>query len=320
MDHNTKKTTWTKPEHVASSSQAAAPPTPSGQPQQAGHTHGSSEQASAPGRKGEIRMQTLGSRDPTGSASDSEASDTEAHPLSTSQHHQKAGWGLLGLGVDDVRVRLLPDVVAEQAEMFLINGDMQSNLYTSSRAMHSAILGLLQNEASSMSKAGIGKLQNLSVTVQRRWNNVLADSTRQLIIEMFLGLRLNQHFPSVKFPYSEPLPRQDETDTEEEESSPVPKQQAVLKQQGVSPQLVSQQVLMQHAGQEPQPEAATSTGRLDAAPDDAALSGGMPGQLPGRQIDDYLSMLSEEPKASQSSDGSILHSKQDSEMQEVSLT
>ena len=56
----------------------------------------------------------------------------------------QADWGLLGLGVDDVRVRLLPDVVAEQAEMFLINGDMQSNLYTSSRAMHSAILGLLQ--------------------------------------------------------------------------------------------------------------------------------------------------------------------------------
>lgn len=56
----------------------------------------------------------------------------------------QAGWGLLGFGVDDVRMRLLPDVVAEQAEMFLINGDMQSNLYTSSRAMHSAILGLLQ--------------------------------------------------------------------------------------------------------------------------------------------------------------------------------
>ncbi len=43
-----------------------------------------------------------------------------------------------------------------------------------------------------MSKAGIGKLQNLSLTVQRRWNNVLADGTRQLIIEMFLGLRLSQ--------------------------------------------------------------------------------------------------------------------------------
>ncbi len=65
-----------------------------------------------------------------------------------------------------------------------------------------------------MSKAGMGKLQNLSLTVQRRWNNVLADATRQLIIEMFLGLRLSQHFPSVRFPYSEPTPLQDETDTE----------------------------------------------------------------------------------------------------------
>lgn len=74
--------------------------------------------------------------------------------------------------------------------------------------------GLLQNEASSMSKAGIGKLQNLSLTVQRRWNNVLADGTRQLIIEMFLGLRLKQHFPSIQFPYSEPTLLQDEADTE----------------------------------------------------------------------------------------------------------
>lgn len=81
---------------------------------------------------------------------------------------------------------------------------------------------MLQNEASSMSKAGIGKLQNLSVTVQRRWNNVLADSTRQLIIEMFLGLRLNQHFPSARFPYSEPLPQQDESDTEGDISNILP--------------------------------------------------------------------------------------------------
>lgn len=57
----------------------------------------------------------------------------------------------------------------------------------------------------------------------------------------------------------------------EEESSPVPKQQAALKQQGVSPQLLSQQVLMQHAGQEPEPEVVASTGRTDAALDDAML-------------------------------------------------
>lgn len=38
----------------------------------------------------------------------------------------------------------MPEVVNAQAEIFLINGDMNSNLYTSSRAMHSAIIGLLQ--------------------------------------------------------------------------------------------------------------------------------------------------------------------------------
>ena len=43
-----------------------------------------------------------------------------------------------------VRARLRSDLVAAHAEMFLINGDMNSALYTSSRAMHSAVLGLLQ--------------------------------------------------------------------------------------------------------------------------------------------------------------------------------
>jgi len=34
--------------------------------------------------------------------------------------------------------------VAAHAEMFLISGDLNSALYTSSRAMHSGVLGLLQ--------------------------------------------------------------------------------------------------------------------------------------------------------------------------------
>ncbi len=78
-----------------------------------------------------------------------------------------------------MRARLRPDLVAQHAEIFLINGDMNSNLYTSSRAMHSAILGLLQAGGSNMSKAGVGRLQNMTVSVQRRWNNVLSDATRQ---------------------------------------------------------------------------------------------------------------------------------------------
>ena len=59
---------------------------------------------------------------------------------------------------------------------------------------------VMQNEASSMSKAGMGKLQNLSVTVQRRWNNVLADSTRQLIIEMVFGVAFASALPFCALP------------------------------------------------------------------------------------------------------------------------
>ena len=79
-----------------------------------------------------------------------------------------------------VRARLRPDLVTQHAEIFLINGDMNSNLYTSSRAMHSSILSLLQAEGSNMSRAGVGRLQNMTVSVQRRWNNVLSDATRQV--------------------------------------------------------------------------------------------------------------------------------------------
>lgn len=43
-----------------------------------------------------------------------------------------------------MRARLRSDLVAAHAEAFLISGDMNSALYTSSRAMHSSVLGLLQ--------------------------------------------------------------------------------------------------------------------------------------------------------------------------------
>ena len=88
-----------------------------------------------------------------------------------------------------MRARLRPDLVAQHAEVFLINGDMNSNLYTSSRAMHSAILGLLQQDGSGLARAGVGRLQNLSVSVQRRWANVLSDATRQVHTSSVLDRR-----------------------------------------------------------------------------------------------------------------------------------
>lgn len=43
----------------------------------------------------------------------------------------------------------------------------------------------------------MGRLANLGVTLQRRWANVLSDSTRQVVVECFLGLRMKEHFPSI---------------------------------------------------------------------------------------------------------------------------
>lgn len=57
---------------------------------------------------------------------------------------QEVAWGLFGLSVEEVRERLRGDLVAAHAETFLVSGDINSNLYTSTRAMHSAIIGLLQ--------------------------------------------------------------------------------------------------------------------------------------------------------------------------------
>jgi hypothetical protein len=57
-----------------------------------------------------------------------------------------------------------------------------------------------------MSRAGIGKLQNLSITVQRRWSNVVSDAAAQQVVEMFLGLRPHVYFPSAHMVYASDLP------------------------------------------------------------------------------------------------------------------
>ena len=53
---------------------------------------------------------------------------------------------------------------------------------------------------------GLSKLQNLSITLQRRWSNVLSDAQRQHIVELFLGLRLPKYLPSAQPIYSATLP------------------------------------------------------------------------------------------------------------------
>eukprot|EP00891_Asterochloris_glomerata_P005930 jgi/Astpho2/5930/Aster-02418 len=260
IDHNNKTTSWDRP----------APPA---QPAQSSGARDGAAMKPAGGSLPSMHKLSLGA------GSESDGGDSDA----TASTSGRAAWGLFGLDPDEVRARLLPDVVAEQAEMFLINGDMQSNLYTSSRAMHSAILGLLQRDSSSMSQAGIGKLQNLGVTVQRRWNNVLSDAHRQQIVEMFLGLRMRQYFPSVTFLYPEAaVPLEGESDDEgsAEDGGHI---QAALKREGISPELINEQMVLQQTGRVTEKEAKTASER----PEMPEVSGCLPGTLQ----EDYLSSI-----------------------------
>ncbi len=57
-----------------------------------------------------------------------------------------------------------------------------------------------------------------------RWANVLSDYSRQTVVECFLGLRLNEHFPSLTLPYqgerSLPLGEVEDDEADLENSPP----------------------------------------------------------------------------------------------------
>ena len=80
-----------------------------------------------------------------------------------------------------------------------------------------------QGEGSAASKAGVGRLANLGVTLQRRWANVLSDYTRQGVVECFLGLKLKEHFPTVSMAnIQQPLPLNESEDDEADLESVAP--------------------------------------------------------------------------------------------------
>ncbi|VAI26413.1 unnamed protein product [Triticum turgidum subsp. durum] len=81
------------------------------------------------------------------------------------------------------------------AEIFLLAGDIHATLYTGSKAMHSEILNIFKEETGKFSK--FSAAQNVKITLQRRFHNYMNDSSRQKQFEMFLGLRLYKHLPSI---------------------------------------------------------------------------------------------------------------------------
>ncbi|KAL3652806.1 putative phosphoinositide phosphatase sac9 [Castilleja foliolosa] len=74
-------------------------------------------------------------------------------------------------------------------------GDIHATLYTGSKAMHSQILSIFNEESGGKFKQ-FSAAQNMKITLQRRYKNAIVDSSRQKQLEIFLGLRLFKHFPS----------------------------------------------------------------------------------------------------------------------------
>ena len=132
-------------------------------------------------------------------------------------------WAFFNYSLDDVRVRLYGDALADYVTMFRKHGDVHSSIYTGSPAMHSHVLGLvLAADARPYgASASVGRLQNLRVAVQRRWNNTVSDTARQQSMEIFLGMNIARHCPGLRLAAQygalNDLPGLDPDDTLEEE-------------------------------------------------------------------------------------------------------
>ncbi|XP_023524633.1 probable phosphoinositide phosphatase SAC9 [Cucurbita pepo subsp. pepo] len=85
--------------------------------------------------------------------------------------------------------------ISQLADLFLLAGDIHATLYTGSRAMHSQILNIFNEEAGKFTQ--FSAAQNMKITLQRRYKNAVVDSSRQKQLEMFLGMKLFKHLPSI---------------------------------------------------------------------------------------------------------------------------
>lgn len=104
-------------------------------------------------------------------------------------------WRKYDMTVEEFKEATLPSPITVLSGLFLNAGDAHATLYTGSRAMHSQILQLFSEEASKSKQYAAA--QNVKITLQRRYLNVIMDSTRQKQLEMLLGLRKKRHFPTV---------------------------------------------------------------------------------------------------------------------------
>uniref|UniRef100_A0ACD5VYM2 Uncharacterized protein n=1 Tax=Avena sativa TaxID=4498 RepID=A0ACD5VYM2_AVESA len=114
------------------------------------------------------------------------------HPC---QEAPQKPWKRFDMTFEQFKSSTMLTPVNHLAEIFLLAGDIHATLYTGSKAMHSEILNIFKEETGKFGK--FSAAQNVKITLQRRFHNYVNDSSRQKQFEMFLGLRLYKHLPSI---------------------------------------------------------------------------------------------------------------------------
>ncbi|KAM0066946.1 putative WW domain, SAC domain, WW domain superfamily protein [Helianthus debilis subsp. tardiflorus] len=104
-------------------------------------------------------------------------------------------WKRFDMSFEEFKRSTVLSPVCILADLFLLAGDIHATLYTGSKAMHSQVLSIFREEAGKSKQFSVA--QNLKISLQRRYKNTLVDSSRQKQLEMFLGIRLFKHLPSL---------------------------------------------------------------------------------------------------------------------------
>lgn len=109
---------------------------------------------------------------------------------------QDKPWKRFDMTFDQFKSSTMLAPVNQLADLFLLAGDIHATMYTGSKAMHSQILNIFSDDGGGKFSK-FSAAQNVKITLQRRYQNVIVDSSRQKQLEMFLGIRLFKHLPSV---------------------------------------------------------------------------------------------------------------------------
>ncbi|GIL81031.1 hypothetical protein Vretimale_9264 [Volvox reticuliferus] len=134
---------------------------------------------------------------PSGGGSHSRTDSGDAGSGPDDRFEPLTPWCMLRKGkVHTISRRIHPEALSVLAELFLVNGDMCAWLYTGSQAMHSERILIFEPENSKLRKVGVGAYGNALVAVKRRYNNVLVDKEKQQMIDVFLGYKQLEYFPS----------------------------------------------------------------------------------------------------------------------------